>query len=69
MKPNNNGNPYGLWLAEGAECEAILLNTAANDGDANIPDCGDVIPGQVSPSGQPAETPYHHNLRRTEDHA
>ena len=43
----------GLWLAEGAECEAILLNTAANDGDANIPDCGDVIPGQVSPVGSP----------------
>ena len=45
--------PYGVWLAEGAECEAITLNTAANDGDANIPDCGDVIPGQVSPKGSP----------------
>ena len=43
----------GLWLAEGAECEAITLNTAANDGDANMPDCGDVIPGQVSPKGSP----------------
>ena len=43
----------GLWLAEGAECEAILLNTAANDGDANMPDCGDVVPGQVSPKGSP----------------
>ena len=53
VKPNNNGNPYGVWLAEGAECEAILLNTAANDGDANIPDCGDVVPGQVSPKGSP----------------
>ena len=53
VKPNNNGNPYGVWLAEGAECEAITLNTAANDGDANIPDCGDVVPGQVSPKGSP----------------
>ena len=40
---------FEAWLAEGAECEVITPssdNTAANNGDAKIPDCGDLITGQ-----------------------
>ena len=45
---NPRGNPYGVWLATGTECEVITpssSNTAANNG-TQVPDCGDLISGQ-----------------------
>ena len=58
--PDDNGNPYGVWLGEGGECEVTLSNTSANDGDTNMPDCGDIIPGQgLFTSGSGTESdPY-----------
>ena len=61
----NNNNPFGVWLAEGAECEVITppaSNTSANDGNPNTPDCGDVLPWpelEISASGSGTQAdPY-----------